>query len=51
MFDAIAGWFVMGMFVAGVWIVVGALLPASAARPAIDGDGIRTRRRAGRPSV
>jgi hypothetical protein len=27
MFDLMAAWFVVGMFVAGCWIVVGAFLP------------------------
>ena len=27
MFDLVAVWFVIGMFVAGCWIVVGSLLP------------------------
>lgn len=29
MFDVIAGWFAVGMFVAGCWIVLGSFLPVS----------------------
>lgn len=49
MFDAIAGWFVAGMFVAGLWIVATSLMPASAGRPAIEGNAARGTRSAGLP--
>ncbi|MFM9059671.1 MAG: hypothetical protein ACKOSQ_11205 [Planctomycetaceae bacterium] len=51
MIDAIVSWFVVGMFVAGLGIVATALVPESTARSVIEGDAVRTRRRAGRPSA
>ena len=40
MFDAVAAWFVVGMFVAGLWLVVGSLLPDRRLREPV-GDGRR----------